>query len=175
MTRPESQEEALPTLEEITTWLTANQLLVFSLLVPAISAIVAWASAWYSTRRALRTEQSKLGFQSTLKISEFRQNWINELRDSMSDFQSHGILPGNDPTTDREFYRLGTKIELLMNPNDPDYKELSDLMYRFLMASDGEAIDKYGNNAEFIDVCQRILKREWERLKSDLESKTAIR
>lgn len=93
----------------------------------------------------------------------------------MSDFQSHGVLPGNDPTKDREFYRLGTKIELLMNPNDPDYPDLSNLMYRFLMASDGEAIAKYGNNAEFVDVCQKILKREWERLKADLENKTAIR
>lgn len=62
-----------------------------------------------------------------------------------------------------------------MNPNDPDYRDLSELMYRFLMASDGKTVAKYGNNAEFVDVCQRILKREWERLKADLENKTAIR
>lgn len=165
----------MPNLKEITTWLTANQLLVFSLLVPTISAIVAWVSAWYSTRRAMRTEQSKLKFQSTLKISEFRQNWINELRDTMSDFQSHGVLPGNDPTKDREFYRLGTKIELLMNPEDPDYQDLSRMMYRFLIDSEGEDSAKYGNNAEFVEICQKILKREWERLKADLENKISIR
>lgn len=165
----------MPNLKEITTWLTANQLLVFSLLVPTISAIVAWVSAWYSTRRAMRTEQSKLKFQSTLKISEFRQNWINELRDTMSDFQSHGVLPGNDPTKDREFYRLGTKIELLMNPEDPDYQDLSRMMYRFLIDSESEDSAKYGNNAEFVEICQKILKREWERLKADLENKISIR
>ena len=93
----------------------------------------------------------------------------------MSDFQSDGILPSNDPTKDREFYRLGTKIELLMNPNDPDYPKLSNLMYHFLLASDGGAIVKYSNNAEFVDVCQKILKREWERLKTDLGEKTTIR
>lgn len=164
----------LPIFEEITAWLTANQLLVFSLLVPTVSGIVAFLSAWYSTRRALRTEQSKLAFQGTLKISEFRQNWINELRDCISDFQSHGVLPSNDPTKDREFYRLGTKIELLMNPNDPDYDQLQGLMYEFLVAANGDTISKYGNNAEFVEVSQRILKREWERLKADLKSKTAL-
>ncbi len=138
----------MPNIEEITAWLTSNQLLVFSLLVPSVSAIVAWFSAWYSTRRALHTEQSKLDFHGTLKISEFRQNWINELRDCISDFQSHGILPDNDPTKDREFYRLGTKIELLMNPNDPDYDKLQGLMYRFLGTADGDTWSKDGNNAE---------------------------
>jgi hypothetical protein len=161
--------------EEISAWLTSNQLLVFSLLVPIGSAGVAWLSAWYSTRRALRTEHSKLDFQGTLKISEFRQNWINELRDSISDFQSHGMLPGNDPTKDREFYRLGTKIELLMNPDDQDYQQLQVLMYDVLIAADGNTRSKYGNNAELIKVSQSILKREWERLKADLESKTTIR
>lgn len=165
----------LPSFEEITAWLTSNQLLVFSLLVPTASAIVAFLSAWYSTRRALRTEQSKLDFQGTLRISEFRQNWINELRDSISDFQSHGVLPDNDPTKDREFYRLGTKIELLMNPNDPDYGKLQDLMYGFLIAADGDTVSKYRNNAALVEVSQRILKREWERLKADLQSKTTLK
>lgn len=93
----------------------------------------------------------------------------------MSDFQSHGVLPGNDPTKDREFYRLGTKIELLMNPEDPDYQDLSRMMYRFLIDSESEDSAKYGNNAEFVEICQKILKREWERLKADLENKISIR
>lgn len=162
-------------IEEITVWLTANQLLVFSLVVPTVSAIVAWLSAWYSTRRALRTEQSKLDLQVTLKISEFRQNWINDLRDCLSEFQSRGVLPDDDPRTDREFYRLGTKIELLMNPNDPDYCQLQQLMYGFLSAADGDTLSKYRKNPTFVDISQRILKREWERLKADLQSKTAIK
>lgn len=92
----------------------------------------------------------------------------------MSAFQSYGVLPGSDPTKNREFYRLGTKIELLMNPNDPDYQQLSKLMYQFLMASEGDTFAKYGKNAEFVDLCQKILKREWERLKADLQSKTSL-
>lgn len=132
--------------------------------------MVAAASSWYSTRRALKTERTKMAFEGNLKIAEFRQGWINSLRDEMAEFQSHGILPGHDPTKEREFYKLGTKIELLMNPNDPDYQELQSQMYSFLSAANGDAIDKFSNNAAYISLCQRILKREWDRLKSDIRS-----
>jgi hypothetical protein len=62
---------------------------------------------------------------------------------------------------------MGTRIELFMNPNDPDYEELQRCLYKFLGAeTKGE---KYGANAPFVVVCQRILKREWEVLKQDLK------
>ena len=103
-----------------------------------------------------------------MKISEFRQAWINSLRDCMAEFQSLGITPGHKPASDREFYRLGTKIELLMNPDDPDYNKLQNSLYAFLESSEGDIVEKYGNNPEFISICQRVLKREWARLKDDL-------
>lgn len=156
------------TVDGISQWIDAHQLLVVSVLIPLVSAVVAVASSWYSTRRVLKAERTKLAFQGDLKIAEFRQAWINSLRDEMSEFQSYGILPGHDPTKERAFYKLGTKIELLMNPGDTDYKELQALMYSFLSVANGDKIDKYSKNAEFIEVCQRILKREWDRLKSDI-------
>lgn len=104
-----------------------------------------------------------------MKIANYRQAWINTLRDEMAEFQSYGVLPDSDPTRERDFYRLGTKIELLMNPGDPDYEELQNYMYNFLLVSDGGVIDKYSKNAEFVELCQKILKREWDRLKLDIE------
>jgi hypothetical protein len=112
-------------------------------------------------------------FEGTMKIAEFRQTWINNLRDEMAEFQSHGVLPGHDPTKERDFYRLGTKIELLMNPRDPDYGKLQSLMYGFLSTANGDASDKYGHNAQFVTVCQGILKREWDRLKRDIAKASA--
>jgi len=155
-------------VDEASKWIDAHQLLVVSVLIPLVSALAAAASSWYSTRRALRVERTKMAFEGTLKITDYRQAWINSLRDEMAEFQSHGILPGNDPTKDREFYRCGTKIELLMNPSDPDYQKLQALMYGFLSAANGDTFDKYGHNAQFVIVCQGILKREWERLKADI-------
>ena len=51
----------------------------------------------------------------------------------------------------------------MMNPLDPDYKELHDCMYAFLSAE--EILEKYTANPNFVAICQRILKREWDTLK----------
>ena len=146
--------------------------MVFSLLVPFASAISAWLSSWYSTKRALKTERHKMKFNATMKVADFRQNWINSLRDELAQFQSYGVYPHHDPTKDREFFRLGTKIELLMNPSDPDYQELQQRMYGFLNSASSDSATKYSQNTEFVVLCQRILKREWERLKKDMHAMT---
>jgi len=161
-------------VDDASKWIDAHQLLVVSVLIPLVSAIVASAASWYSTHRALRTERAKMVFEGELKIAEFRQAWINSLRDEMAEFQSYGILPGHDPTKEREFYKLGTKIELLMNPSDPDYPTLQSLMYSFLSAANGDILDKYGHNAQFVTTCQAILKREWDRLKSDIARASGV-
>lgn len=88
----------------------------------------------------------------------------------MAEFQAYGTTPNVDPRNEREFYRLGTKIELLMNRADPDFEALHDAMYGYL-AADGLS-DKYRLNAAYVELCQRILKREWEVLKSELERNT---
>ncbi len=115
------------------------------------------------------TGKINMNFAGMLKISDFRQAWINSLRDEMAEFQSYGILPNSDPTKEREFYKLGTKIELLMNPDDPDYINLQTQMYGFLSAADGGRLEKYSQNSDFVKLCQKILKREWDRLKQDID------
>lgn len=56
-----------------------------------------------------------------------------------------------------------------MNPNDEDYNHLSDVMYNHLANSTGDIEQKFSNNAEFVEVSQRILKREWDRIKKNLK------
>jgi len=76
------------------------------------------------------------------------------------------MTPGLNHAERREFYEHGTRIELLMNPQDPDYQKLSELLNRLLEAESKET--KYAVNAEFVEVCQRILKREWEVTKCEI-------
>lgn len=103
-----------------------------------------------------------------LKVAEMRQAWINNLRDAMSVFQSYGVTPDLGHEKVREFYEYGTRIELMMNPDDPDYRELQDAMYGFLGA---ETIhEKYSANPRYVALCQKILKREWEFLKWEIRS-----
>lgn len=113
----------------------------------------------------LQTELS-----AKLKLAEMRQAWINSLRDDMAAFQSLGITPNILQGEQQEFYRLGTRIELFMNPLDEDFSELQRALYAFLAARDKPT--KYAANPAYVSVCQRILKREWDVLKRDIESIT---
>ena len=63
----------------------------------------------------------------SLKLSEHRLAWIQKLRDEMAVFQSWGMTPGLKQEGQREFYEHGTRIELLMNPGDPNYEALQAL------------------------------------------------
>lgn len=150
-------------------FLNTHQWVVTAVIVPILGALIGVLSAWITSRRLKKNEDKRRPFEGMLKIAEFRQQWINKLRSSMSEFQSYGILPNLDPTKEREFYKLGTEIELLMNPNDEDYRALQDSLYSFLSSAKASAIEKYKNNPGYIEICQKILKREWERLKTDLE------
>ena len=148
-------------LGEINTWFV-NHPSILILIVPVLSGFVGWITVLYTTRRSSRSTKERMHFERLMKISEFRQIWINSLRDSMAEFQSYGVTPGHKSGHEREFYRLGTKIELLMNPNDPDYDELQDSLYKFLESSEKDVSEKYNNNPHYISICQRILKGEWE-------------
>lgn len=84
----------------------------------------------------------------------------------MAEFHSYGTTPGIEAAGEREVYRLGTKIELLMNKNDPDYQRLYDAMNHYLNAKSIE--EKYAMDDAYVDICQTILKREWEVLKAEI-------
>ncbi len=101
-----------------------------------------------------------------LKVTEMRQALINNLHEAMASFQSYSVTPDLDHTGRREFYEHGTKIELLMNPKNPDYDELQGCRYSFLSAD--TLADNFSANPQYVAVCQCILKREWEVLKREI-------
>lgn len=114
-----------------------------------------------------RSNEKQARMQTALKLAEFRQAWIDNLRDTMAEFQSLGVTPGLEHIRRPEFFQSGTRIQLLMNRDDPEYAVLDECLYNFLMADTEQ--EKYRSNPDYIDVCQRILKREEERLRKDLE------
>lgn len=135
--------------------------------VSAAAALLAVAAAMWSTITAFRIHRQTISMQATLKISDFRQVWINDLRNAMAEFQSYGVTPELSQERERKFYELGTRIELLMNPADEKYQALQTSLYRFLNAN--TPADKFSANPEFIAICQKILKTEWEILKRDIK------
>lgn len=158
-------------LTELNEWFV-NHPNILVLTVPVLSGLVGWITAIYTMKRAYRSTTVRIEAERITTISQFRQSWINSLRDCMAEFQSYGTTPDQNPHLDREFYRIGTKIELLMNPSDPDYEALQEALYGYLIASQEGTIQKFSRNPGYITICQRILKREWERLKRELNDPT---
>lgn len=139
---------------------------ILSTIGTLIASQVSFRAVNESAKKASDGIKQQIDFQARAKLAEFRQAWINELRVQMSTLQSLGVTPDLPHAEREDFYRAGTMIELLMDRNDPQFPSLQSCMYAFLAANTIE--EKYSCNAPYVDVCQVVLKAEWERLKKEL-------
>jgi hypothetical protein len=141
------------------------------MFIAAVSfALGSFLTAWFAKQSAvlaLKGVERQLALSGALKIAEFRQQWINTLRDSMSELQALAVTEGSEAP---EFHRLGLKIDLLMNRKDPRYSELHGYIASFMRA-DNER-ERWQCSADYTIVCQDILKTEWEVLKNALATLT---
>jgi hypothetical protein len=143
--------------------------MAFAVIVGAISAIgLIWGSiltsrasdrAAISAREAME-HQTKLNAKA--KIAEFRQAWINNLRDAMVKLTALGL----EQHAGGEVIEAAAKIQLLMNKKDSRYPQLIKCMKDFAVAMKGR--DQQCSPLQFVELCQDILKNEWEVLKKEL-------
>ena len=117
-------------------------------------------------------------------VSASRQNWINALRDAISEFQAiatgitiHRILEQKSEKTlaveIQQMSQLRYKIELLFNPSEVDHQQLIEHIKTLLTVTMGlthanddkqrEAFAK--TNKQLTKQAQAILKREWNVVK----------
>ena len=118
----------------------------------------------------------------TKVLADNRQKWINELRTDLSEFcaalhhlTSHVSIVADQPVqTDMAVFTSKVqqkiaKIQLMINPNEPDHSELIELLKKAMSASVGEEKDYRAKMKEILDdlvvKSQKVLKREWERVK----------
>lgn len=142
----------------------------FAIIVGAISAlglILGAVVTSLATRKAAevasRAADRQIVLNSKSKIAEFRQAWINNLRDAMAKFMALGF--DTSPTA-REIVEMTAKIQLLMNKKDKRYPQLIEYMKEFYARITG-GDQRYDSDA-FVELCQDILKDEWEVLKKEL-------
>ena len=138
-----------------------------SLSAPVATLIASLLGAFvlYLTNRRTAANQAKLA------VAEFRLDWIQRLREALSEFQSIVMLPESDAHKERRFYETGTTIELLLNRNEPEHQKLMDHMYVMFDAANGSLTQKFSTNPEFVELSQDILKTEWDRARRDLLGK----
>lgn len=148
-----------------------NAEVAFAVIVGAISAaglvLGSWLTSGASDRAAKLSAQGlerQIVLNSKAKIAEFRQAWINNLRDAMARF----IALGSDVKRRMgpEMVEAGTRIQLMMNRGDKRYPRLTESMSDFVYAIGSE--DRQYDPNPFVELCQDILKDEWEVLKKEL-------
>src|SRR5437764_9428913 len=108
--------------------LTVSTQIAVVLFLPLLAAaILTFLTAWITARSATKNAKAQIDIAAALKLADFRQAWINELRDCISLLQTKSLdVTTLDKHRDAsEIERLAYKIHLLMNPNDPNYSEIS--------------------------------------------------
>ena len=158
---------------------------ILSLMIALLSVVV---GPLISLRIARKQNETQLliaerNIRSAVH-SRNRQEWINTLRSKIAEFISltvtlriqYGVKPEpkeNIFESGRELFLLGTQIELMLNPAETDHAELSGFLDKVSKGlteldnpqSEIAMLDAVG---DMLPLAQRILKREWQRVK-DLE------
>lgn len=131
-----------------------------------------------------------------LKVSEFRQAWINGLRDEISEFTAKAhewmqlyLDTNGDPSQEHkaemypklnalkyESYRAYRKIQMRFQPNDEAANRLLESLQDLLdpgkvaMAHQGSEAGRYGTWRDMADAAilqaRHLLKEEWETTKN---------
>ena len=140
------------------------------LIAPVVQIIIGLKqakSARISAEAALRNSYNT----GRHAIANSRQKWIDTLRDTLSEFHSLVMTENEYPypkEIDRKLSMLGTKIELFLNPTETESKELLDLVnkiYDLKTVQEREQLD-----LSFVAASQKVLKKEWVRVKKELDS-----
>lgn len=151
-------------------------------LISVLSLIIAGLAVFFGPLVSIAITKRTLKLNSTIAsknlISPIRQQWINELRNTITELTAkshHYCLAGTEDRKDKEYYRiikLEMKIRLLINPKEEDHITLVSLiseMLNNLYKIDNEAeVIFWEKHGAVIKMSQVILKREWERVKSDI-------
>jgi hypothetical protein len=123
------------------------------------------AAAQTSAEASMLTAQ-KAGARA---IATLRQEWIDTLRTTLAEYHSI-MMSAKVPLSqkdDRAASNLGTRIELMLNPIEDASKELERVM---LEIDNCETLDeRVEMDPQFVAAARRVLKLEWDRVKSNLQ------
>ena len=140
-----------------------------------------WGNNFLATRN-LKKEIS-------LKVAEYRLQWINNLGDQFAGFLAHALrlidmesvganrLQDHAANVYQEVVRSRARIMLLMNRQDENYKDLLAVMQqlqdiRLDALYETKVADVANLRERFIEITNEILKREWQRTKRHLREDT---
>lgn len=181
-----SENKSIPiSISQETNW--------YPFLLPLITIAIVLASTYLSIRTIqIKSQESLIALENSnetlvaindktiseehdrsqkIIITNNRQEWINSLRNEITLFL--GVVASTSPSEQPEdmnpddlksLWNHSYKIELLINPKEEDHKELVELIREEI--SNLTTSKEVTLISDIISQSQKILKREWERVKT---------
>lgn len=148
---------------------------LIALLIGLISAIVNWKVSQRQIKNSKEIVKVEINASN---IANKRQDWINTLRDYISELISLRLSLTykikDEKFGDVKFYELPefiklltivTKIDLLLNLKEPDSLFLIQNIRKFTMVTNNDFTELGFDTSIILDITKKILKNEWERIK----------
>ena len=125
---------------------------IFALIASILNAMVQRANAKLQAQNA-----------SKIKLAEFRQRWIDRLREQFVSLQVK--IASQPEDIDEALGENIYRIFLMMNKEDTNLELIRNVATRAL----GKGPEGRAAQLELLELLQDIIKNEWEVVKSDLE------
>lgn len=159
------------------TFLRDNHAVLISLGTLALISVLALLTSYLSDKAADKREhlaavasEKRVAFnqkvQAELQIAQFRQSWINEMRNDISKLlriEFHHTEEADIANA----YTLHMKIEMRLNPDEELASKLSAAM-QYLGRSESTEEEHQRALADVVLASRAYLKNEWRRLKKDI-------
>ncbi|GEM_PF-2845540 len=150
--------------------------ILVSLGTLGLVSLLALGTTLLANRFANLREASNRKIQSELKLSEFRQKWIDALRSDLASVISisTGMFEIDDISDRKEgiyqLFSLESKIRLRLNPDEPPAMALLDAVDQLLQSVEvNDGGETFTNIKNLADLATRYLKNEWNVLKDNLD------
>lgn len=134
-------------------------------LLILVSGLALWGT-YLTNHSAERREKSNRKVLSELKVSEYRQAWITEMRLDLSIFGGF-MFHAEGKEGVREALSLKSKIEMRLNMEETLAINLYESMNELWHDAFIDEFDS-GNHHRFTEASNAYLKKEWKRLKKDI-------
>lgn len=121
-----------------------------------------------SSASAEKRERYNRRVQSELKLAEFRQKWIEDMRDDISELLRLSFHSSNEGEVSNA-YKLSVKIQMRLNLSE----DLAEDLAKALEVVSRPGLSDLEHSAALANVAvtsRKYLKQEWSRLKNDIQT-----
>jgi hypothetical protein len=146
--------------------------LLSGVFAPTVQLIIGWRQTKAARITALAT-QLTAELAGDRAIATMRLDWMQRVRETLSEFHSI-LMTATDPLSDddnRKLSHLGTKLDLLLNLDEPIQYELWSISDRIFNEEDREK--RAQMDPALMKAGRVVMKREWEKVKHELRGDNA--